>query len=324
MFKFEKWLPIYFYLCVLACVLVTLLPWWPATGIILIVKYILLFSPRWLLLLGLLFLLFFWKHLTKAQRYLLPLLFLISIQYLNFGMHFYPKTNTEIGKKIKIITANIGEGGKTSKIKLLLKYYQPDILLLQDAQGFVLKNLSVDYKYSECLGELCIISKHSFEQTNKLSRSIVGGWGNSAVFYKLSIGGNIINLANVHLQSVHSLLIDIAKRSVDFSELKKVENNKRIETGILSAWIIGEPNSIIAGDFNMPIEENIYNDNFSTINNALSDAGFGFNYTLKTYGLRLRIDHVLFNEHFNVVDAQVIESLGGDHLPVMVNLIIKK
>jgi len=300
-----------------------MLPWWPSESVVLTFKYILLFAPRWLLFLGLLILLFLWKYLSKVQKYLLPLFFFVSIKHLDFGMNFDQNINVGQYKKIKIITANIGEGGQVSRIKLLLKYYQPDILLLQDANKLSLKKLATNYSFFECVGELCIMSKYPFKGTNQLTRSIFGGWGSFAIFYKVQIGESTINIANVHLQSVHSLLVDIAKSNVDFSEVEEVEDNKRIETAILSSWITSNPYSIVAGDFNMPVEENIYQENFSSINNALNDGGVGFNYTIQTYGLRLRIDHVLFSNHFDLIDAQVIESLGGDHLPVMVNLIIK-
>lgn len=320
--NFKVWLNWYFGACLLGCLLVSLLPWWPSAPTLVVFKYILLFAPRWLLFLVVLVLLFLWNYLSKAQRYLLPLLFFISIKYLDLGVHINHDFQVDQHKTVKIITANIGQGGQVSKIKLLLKYYQPDVLLLQDANKISLKKLAADYMHSECIGELCILSKHHFERTNQLTKAIFGGWGNSAVFYKVYLDKSIINIANVHLQSVHSLLVDIAKHNVDFSEVLQIEDNKRIETGILSSWIKYEPYSLIVGDFNMPVEENIYQENFSMINNALSDVGVGFNYTIKTYGLRLRIDHILFSNHFGIVDAQVIESLGGDHLPVMATLII--
>ncbi|WP_041737188.1 endonuclease/exonuclease/phosphatase family protein [Colwellia psychrerythraea] len=321
--NFHYFVNFYFIACCLACALVTLLPWWPSTIFLVIPKYILLFAPRRLLFLALLVLLFLWNNLSKIQKYSLPLLFFISIKYLDFGMNFNPNNIVEEHKIVKIITANIGEGGQVKKIKLLLKYYQPDILLLQDANSISLKKIDIDYMFFECVGELCILSKHPFERTNQLSRALVGGWGNFAVFYKLYLGENTLNIANVHLQSVHSLLVDIQKGSVNFSDIVQLEDNKRIETGILSSWIKYEPYSLIVGDFNMPIEENIYQENFSMINNALSDVGIGFNDTIRIDGLSLRIDHILFSNQFDLIDAQVIESLGGDHLPVMVSLIIK-
>ncbi|MEY8213219.1 MAG: hypothetical protein RPR97_01910, partial [Colwellia sp.] len=67
--------------------LVIFLPWWPSITFLVVPKYILLFSPRWLLLLALMVLFFLWNYLSKAQKYLLPLLFFISIKYLDLGVH---------------------------------------------------------------------------------------------------------------------------------------------------------------------------------------------------------------------------------------------
>jgi len=68
--------------------------------------------------------------------------------------------------------------------------------------------------------------------------------------------------------------------------------------------------------------DTIYHEHFSSEHNALSDAGLGFNSTIKTYGLSLRIDHILYSQHFGIIDAQTIEPLGGDHIPVMATLVV--
>ncbi|MEY8216192.1 MAG: hypothetical protein RPR97_17120, partial [Colwellia sp.] len=85
--NFNTCLNWYFGTCLLVCLLVSLLPWFPSIPIFVISKYILLFAPRWSLLLALMILLFLWNYLSKAQRYLLPLLFFISIKYLDLGVH---------------------------------------------------------------------------------------------------------------------------------------------------------------------------------------------------------------------------------------------
>jgi hypothetical protein len=304
-----------------------LLPWWPHSPFFASIKYILLFTPRWLFISTLFILLISLRNLLRWQKVILPFLFFISFQYLDVGIDLsYNKTfNKTFNKKISIITANIGSGGKEKNIQLLLKYYQPDILLLQDAPNFSFKDLTDNYQFFECSGELCIISKYPFKKTNQLNRSIVGGWGSFAIFYELSIDElTYINIANVHLQSVRSTLVDIAKGNLSYSKITQLENNKHIESGLLGSWINNNPFSIVAGDFNMTVNENIYYENFSSLSNALSIAGNGFKHTLSTLGLYLRIDHILFNDSFDIVDAKVIESLGGDHLPVMVTLSIKE
>ena len=77
---------------------------------------------------------------------------------------------------------------------------------------------------------------------------------------------------------------------------------------------------ITAGDFNVPVESRYYRDYWRGLRNAQSDAGCGLGYTKFTRFHGVRIDHVLVNDHWSVLDSYVGSDFGGDHRPVIVEL----
>lgn len=81
---------------------------------------------------------------------------------------------------------------------------------------------------------------------------------------------------------------------------------------------------IIAGDFNdwsgsyclNTIRDDKYND-------AWWEGGFGFGTTYDEWHLKLRLDHILFNHHFNLVSTFVQKSPFSDHYPLIVDFVLK-
>jgi endonuclease/exonuclease/phosphatase (EEP) superfamily protein YafD len=77
---------------------------------------------------------------------------------------------------------------------------------------------------------------------------------------------------------------------------------------------------IVAGDFNAPVESRIYRDEWEGWTNAFSAAGFGLGSTRLNGWIRARIDHVLVDDEWKVVDAQPGRDVGSDHRPMIVRL----
>ncbi len=318
-------LRIYFIVIFLTTLSVATLPFWQQFSFLALPKYILLFLPRWWLLSALLLLLFFWRCLTKPQRLLVPVLIFVSLNYLDFQLPNFAKPISQNGKNIKIVTANMGEGSKIYNLKLLIKYYQPDVLLLQEISSTYLQDVFNSYLMSECVSGLCIASNIPFKQIKVLDRKMFGGWGNFAAIYQLESNEGHINLANVHFDTPrHALLAFIKAKgmslfSMDFDE------NRKIEASLVNSFMSSLNNVVVAGDFNMPVDENIYQDNFSWLTNAIDEYGTGVNNTKyinwKGYSLfGLRIDHILYSDDICVNEVIVLESLGGDHRPIMATL----
>lgn len=317
----RRFTSLYLIFCSVVCIVVTLLPWWPSFDSLILPKYILLFGPRWWLLIVVLFILIGWYALSKLQKIIFFILILLSLNYLDFQLPQFWHGNA-VGKEIKIISANIGGGGSKEVIQLLIASEQPDILLLQEALKINLSELLGENYFSECISGLCIASKYSFENIASLDRKIFGGWGQFARFYKIDILGKEVLLANIHLETPRSALMGAIYGYFDFDLAKKIESNREYEANLLSLWLYNKPQVIIAGDFNMPEDDNLFQRNFSELNNAIGKKGLGLNYTKHTSWHGVRIDHILFTDDFQINNVQTIDFLKGDHKPVMATLIM--
>ncbi|AAZ28433.1 endonuclease/exonuclease/phosphatase family protein [Colwellia psychrerythraea] len=322
---FHYFVNFYFVACCLACLLVTLLPWWPTLNLFIIPKYLLLFGPRWWLLVIVLLMLLFWRFLSKRQFVIFPLLVALAFNYLDFQLPNLATlfaNNNDKASQIKVITFNIG-GGSKDELQLLVKYMKPDILLLQEALKVNLEVLFDQRYYSECISGLCILSKFPFQQTNRLNRKMFGGWGTFATFYNVITPYGELSLANIHLETPRSVLMGAIYRHPDQQLAESTESNRELEVNLLNLWATNRPYTIIAGDFNMPADENLYQQNFSLLNNVIEVKGFAFNRTKYTSWHGARIDHILYSDDISLSSVEVVERVKGDHRPVMATLVIK-
>ncbi|MFT5756265.1 MAG: vancomycin resistance protein VanJ [Alteromonadaceae bacterium] len=309
----------------LASIIVFTLPIWSKLDLLLIPEHLVIFAPRWWLITLILILSMFWRYLTLYQRYTLPLLFYISLVYLDFQLP--NRADVPAGKStiFKVVTVNMGEGSQLAKLKQVIKYYRPDILVLQEIRIKSLKSLNTNYTYTDCEGSLCLLSKFPFERTVSLNRSILNGLGNFAMSYQITINGHQINLSNIHLETPREVLLDVIKsRELSYGAKIKAEN-RQLEAAIFGDSIKDKANLVIAGDFNMPDDDPIYEKNFAWLSNALNESGFGFNNTKYTHWkgipfFSLRIDHILYSENITAKSVEVLDFLGGDHRPVMATL----
>jgi endonuclease/exonuclease/phosphatase family metal-dependent hydrolase len=101
------------------------------------------------------------------------------------------------------------------------------------------------------------------------------------------------------------------------SSATKLDSDRQYEALLISSWQQAQENSIIVGDFNMPEDENIYQKHFSSMGNALARIGVGLNYTKNTSWHGVRIDHLLFSDNFTLKKSSVLNSLTGDHQPII-------
>jgi len=285
--------------------------------ILIIPKYALLFGPRWLLLLVVLFLFLLFRHLSKRQLQLSVLLILLSLNYLDFQI---PKLNSFFSSsykdKISILSANVGGGGGSQDIDSNLFTKSTDIVLLQEARRINMTTSFVKYKYKECISGLCIFSKYPFKQVKKINRKLFGGWGSFAIFYQIHTEYGEISLANVHFETPRTVLMGFIYRSLDFELAKNIESKRQLEAELVSLWSKSKAHTLIVGDFNMPADENIYQNNFSELNNAVDVKSFSFSATKHTSWHGVRIDHILYSDDFKLLKVEIIDSIPGDHRPV--------
>jgi endonuclease/exonuclease/phosphatase family metal-dependent hydrolase len=70
------------------------------------------------------------------------------------------------------------------------------------------------------------------------------------------------------------------------------------------------------GDFNLPVESVIWQQYWSSFEDAFSAAGNGWGFTRINGWIRVRIDHVLLDDRLKAVGARVGADWGSDHLPL--------
>ncbi|MBI2826657.1 MAG: endonuclease/exonuclease/phosphatase family protein [Planctomycetia bacterium] len=135
----------------------------------------------------------------------------------------------------------------------------------------------------------------------------------------------------VHLQSPRAGLESVLDRQTGVDPARRwtldtLTTHRRWESEELAAWI-GSTDlpTIVAGDFNMPVDSTIYRKCWSSFTNAFSSMGLGFGYT-KVSGKRLtygaRIDHVLFNRGLGCRSCKVESDIGSDHRPLIAELVL--
>ena len=195
---------------------------------------------------------------------------------------------------------------------------------MQEARKLNISKLVDKSYYSECVASLCIASKYPFDRLKVLSRRFFDRWGSFGALYRLKSEQDDIYLANVHFESVRELLVDIAHGQLNVAKVNVVDNKRFIQASVLSMWAKNKNNFIIAGDFNMPDNDNIYQQNFASFNNAINNGAYGVNNTLYTPIHGLRIDHILYSDNFGLSSVEVLNSLGGDHRPVMATFNVSK
>ena len=157
----------------------------------------------------------------------------------------------------------------------------------------------------------------------KLSRSLQRSdysEGYGLVFLKgiLEVRGQAVTILNVHLETPRDGLEPMVSGKWDVGAIKHNYRIREHEASLVAAE--AEYNSIIAGDFNMPVESPLYRRFFADLSNAFDQSGNGFGWTKRTKWHGVRIDHILSPSAFIPLDCFVGPDFGSDHLPIVATL----
>ncbi|MEM6604533.1 MAG: endonuclease/exonuclease/phosphatase family protein [Pseudomonadota bacterium] len=310
----------YILLC-LACVAALYIPWPEGLSL---VPTVLEFIPGILLVApGLIVLVLVRGTLTRWMTAVA--LALATLFFFEFQVPIL-KSGDDPGIRIRIATYNIGNGPVDPK-KLLSWFRNTnlDALLLQETQSLKLtRDIPAGLNYV-CGGRLCVLTQHRIKKLQNLNRqAFEGGWGSYVARFDLEIAGIVLGLYNVHLNTPRHELEFIRGRVEGVKKAARLYTLRKLESQLASAMVEQHPQQrshvIIAGDFNLAQRGAIYRSYWSEYTNAFDEAGLGLGATKETRLLGARIDHILVNDQLQVNDAAVMESLGGDHNPLVVEL----
>lgn len=330
---FRKLLPILCVLYALGSVAYWLLirylgdRWWPAT--------VLLFAPRWPLLLPLLVLL----PLSVRRKKLswLPLLTALFIcgPLLGVGLPWRKViSKAPAGQPIRILFCNVHrEELNRPAFDAYLLEVKPQVVLLQDYRSVDTTPVLRDplwHKYR--IGEIFIASQFPITHVHDLHLERIAGdddkevprrFGTAASF-DLQTPGGTLRVVNLHLTSPHGGLRALAhKPSKGIRRLETNSVRRQNESQQITDWLSTQSGPfVVAGDFNTPSESPIFRYFWSRYPDAFSVAGFGLGFTHLSPFSELRIDHLLTGPEVTCTDYRVGPPCGTPHRPILADLIL--
>ena len=295
--------------------------WWPAT--------VLLFGPRWILILPLVLLL----PLTiwRDRALLLPL-FLAGLLVLGPVIGFETGWRSlgvgdGAGPEIRVATFNI-MGGRTLiwSPSDLLADWQADIAAFQECGGDFAEILeALPGWHVDTRSGLCLASRFDIVGVREMDRealAFAGGAGLVAT-YELNVDGSPILLTNVHLETPRAgfELIRAGQLRQGIAKVREKSTLRGIELRRARLWAEGfQGPHIVVGDFNTPTESRSYREAWGGWQNAFSLTGSGIGGTRLNGWIRVRIDHILANDDWRILDSWLEKDVGSDHLPVAARL----
>ncbi len=305
--------------------------WWPAT--------FLLFMGRWVFLLPLALLgpaaLLLRPRRRRPLRFL-PLVFgaLIVLGPLMGGRLGWRRLLPPPGgMPLRIVTFNSG-GGETIAPDLLhlLAAWNADVVLLQECG----ERLAAEsermpgWRWHHAAG-LCLLTQLPIDAAEQMDRASlqqlkqvnglgIGGAG-YVIRYSLRTQRGAITVTNLHLETPRKGFEGLM--TGDFERLRENTELRDLESRLARRWAGARRGpSIVAGDFNTPVESRIFREHWGDLDDAFSRVGFGFGITKYNGWIRIRIDHVLTDEAWRAVRIQTWRDVGSDHRPLIADLIL--
>ena len=292
--------------------------WWPAT--------VFLFGPRWPLMLPAVPLAL--ASLALKPKLLPPIsvaTLLVLGPVMGLATGWRRVFSGDSVRELRVITFNVGSTNpRVGAIPLRLAALEPDIVALQEC----LPSLGDPSNWppgwtARAEGSICVASRFPLMRTTAEDRTMTGQQGGTGtvVLFQFAAPTGVIDLAVVHLETPRKGLERLRyggdAGSVTLNTLVRDVGSQRS-----SRWIAAQgTESIIAGDFNLPVESRIFRDHWSRCPDAYTTAGRGFGYTRVLPSFSMRIDHVLACGSWRAIHAELGPDLGSDHLPLIVDLV---
>jgi endonuclease/exonuclease/phosphatase (EEP) superfamily protein YafD len=229
---------------------------------------------------------------------------------------------------LRLATYNIGNGDVTpADLLALFRFENLDVLAIQEGYGGfggrIAKVMPDDIR-TVCAGELCLLSKWPTVEVDHMLRAPVGGYGNIAASFSLLYEQQQIDIIVVHLDRPRPLEHIYGTFEYLVGVLDQARY-KREQESIMALQLMPESTDrlIVMGDFNATQQGDLYRTYWSHLNNAFSESGLGWGNTVSVKGLGTRVDHVLLGSGLKAVSARVEPGLGGDHKPLVVDIVLR-
>ncbi len=303
--------------------------WWPAT--------LILFSPRWIAALPLVILLPL--ALWRNRFSLIPLLIGALIVFGPFmGLNLpIGKAALTGGKTLRVMTCNIDKGNcDMQALAVLIRETRADIVALQEfPQDLQLSRLQ-GWQIIQERG-MAILSRFPMQRGMTVQvYNPPDPWPKTCLIHCIvTTSDGDVNFCSVQLPTPRYGLLPILDKytilrpSRNGQLLAETEYRRRASLEVQKMVATLSDHTIVAGDFNMPVDSAIYRHVWNGYNNAFSTAGIGYGWTQRAKVKRLaasigiRIDHILTGKGLAPHLCEVGPDVGSDHLPLVADVEVK-
>ncbi len=293
---------------------------WPVT--------LFLFGPRWLIALPLPALTLFGGLVER--RLALPLAaaclaMLVPLLGFNVPWGRVLSPGAETAPTIRVLTWNTGGGVEPGPrpVAWVLEEGLPDIAVLQECDDARLKQAPQWHRHRA--HETCLLTRFPIVEVAARDPTDMWKLGGSGdiVRYTLDTPIGLVELTNVHLETPREgLEAVLGSRLRGVPVLLAKYGQREIEARAARRWSDEGTHDLrlVAGDFNTPVESNLFRTYWNGFRDCYAAAGWGSGHTKHTRRIGTRIDHILAGAGLLCVEARVGPSVGGDHAPVIATL----
>jgi endonuclease/exonuclease/phosphatase (EEP) superfamily protein YafD len=226
------------------------------------------------------------------------------------------------GIRIRVLTCNVdSQNLDAAALARLLDESRPDIVALQEWSPEHAQPVFGQQGWHVRAGKgTCLASRFPIKHVEALTDQ--EGWRDFISRYDLDSPAGEVHFFNVHLATPRpGLEAVLAHRWRGIPDLKVNIALRQRESEQASQWVgrCAGP-VLIAGDFNIPSESNIYRDWWDHYADAFAEVGLGLGYSKFTRWYGIRIDHILADPGWHCRHCWVGLDVKSDHRPVIADL----
>ncbi len=230
-----------------------------------------------------------------------------------------------------------------SKSKEVFQFMQtkgsPDILCLQEVDDFHVNPIKAHFGFKDHYkikySATAIFSKYPILEKGRVNFEINV---NSCLWVDLKIQGQTIRVYSLHLQS--NSVSNVTEKVMAEGQFKEKETWSDIRTVLrkfkhtskiraqqaktIAAHITSSPHPVIVcGDFNETPQSYAYRLITENVNDSFKEKGSGFGTTYAGSIPTLRIDYILSDKKFKIINNHVLKKSYSDHYPVISTFSLK-
>ena len=227
--------------------------------------------------------------------------------------------------RYRVVTWNAGGVSSTEAFRKFQNETLPDIVLIQESPvSLNAADFPPGWKLVEGPSGLRLASRYPVRLQESIAYESLPLPGCAARF-TLDTPDGQMTVCNVHLPTVRpGIEVALASKLANLTELRNVLPMQAKASNTVRNWV-GDPIglTIVAGDFNMTVDNPIYKRDWSAYQNAFSETGNGWGGTKMTSWHRVRIDQILYGTPLHCRHCVVGPDLGSDHRPVLADLTLE-